>query len=265
GERRRPQRTSGAGTYPGDAGGAGAGPADADRERDPHHAPCAPCPRQDLRRRQGGDSGMRVGVHQLRHRRGQRTVPHAAPQDRQRRRHRVGPKPPRLRRLRRAPQRLPAPHARPRGGDRWCRCRRQPRRDECASPRGPARDPRRAAAGSAPDVRAPVSGAGSESDAAARVRSPGSGAGSESGSAARVRSPGSGAVPGVRRRACHGPAILRYGYEEGAYGAGSSNGGAAIGDEESSSNGVPAPGEGTGEPELEPAAEESHDKPVQSG
>ncbi|XP_037463368.1 nuclear transcription factor Y subunit B-8-like [Triticum dicoccoides] len=56
-----------------------------------------------------------------------------------------------------------------------------------------------------------------------------------------------------------------YGYEEGAYDAGSSNGGAAIGDEESSSNGVPAPGEGTGEPELEPAAEESHDKPVQSG
>ncbi|VAI85217.1 unnamed protein product [Triticum turgidum subsp. durum] len=56
-----------------------------------------------------------------------------------------------------------------------------------------------------------------------------------------------------------------YGYEEGAYGAGSSNGGAAIGDEESSSNGVPAPGEGTGEPEPEPAAEESHDKPVQSG
>ncbi|XP_037469042.1 nuclear transcription factor Y subunit B-8-like [Triticum dicoccoides] len=56
-----------------------------------------------------------------------------------------------------------------------------------------------------------------------------------------------------------------YGYEEGAYGAGSSNGGAAIGDEESSSNGVPAPGEGMGEPEPEPAAEESHDKPVQSG
>uniref|UniRef100_R7WCI4 Nuclear transcription factor Y subunit B-6 n=1 Tax=Aegilops tauschii TaxID=37682 RepID=R7WCI4_AEGTA len=56
-----------------------------------------------------------------------------------------------------------------------------------------------------------------------------------------------------------------YGYEEGAYGAGSSNGGAVIGDEESSSNGVPAPGEGTGEPEPEPAAEESQDKPVQSG
>ncbi|KAF7108022.1 hypothetical protein CFC21_108578 [Triticum aestivum] len=56
-----------------------------------------------------------------------------------------------------------------------------------------------------------------------------------------------------------------YGYEEGAYGAGSSNGGAVIGDEESSSNGVPAPGEGTEEPEPEPAAEESQDKPVQSG
>ncbi|XP_044435262.1 uncharacterized protein [Triticum aestivum] len=56
-----------------------------------------------------------------------------------------------------------------------------------------------------------------------------------------------------------------YGYKEGAYGAGSSNGGAAIGDEESSSNSVPAPGDGTGEPEPEPAAEESQDKPVQSG
>ena len=56
-----------------------------------------------------------------------------------------------------------------------------------------------------------------------------------------------------------------YGYGEGAYGAGSSNGGAGIGDEESSSNGVPAPGEGKGEPEPEPTAEESQDKPVQSG
>ncbi|VAI73043.1 unnamed protein product [Triticum turgidum subsp. durum] len=56
-----------------------------------------------------------------------------------------------------------------------------------------------------------------------------------------------------------------YGYGEGAYGAGSSNGGAGIGDQESSSNGVPAPGEGKGEPEPEPTAEESQDKPVQSG
>ncbi|XP_037460209.1 nuclear transcription factor Y subunit B-8-like [Triticum dicoccoides] len=56
-----------------------------------------------------------------------------------------------------------------------------------------------------------------------------------------------------------------YGYGEGAYGAGSSNGGAGIGDQESSSNGVPAPGRGTGEPEPKPAAEESQDKPIQSG
>ncbi|XP_037468768.1 nuclear transcription factor Y subunit B-8-like [Triticum dicoccoides] len=55
-----------------------------------------------------------------------------------------------------------------------------------------------------------------------------------------------------------------YGYGQGAYGAGSSNV-AACADEESSSNGVTVPGEGTGEPEPTPAAEESQDKPVQSG
>ncbi|KAF7094900.1 hypothetical protein CFC21_097174 [Triticum aestivum] len=155
------------------------------------------------------------------------------------------------------------------------------------------RDPE-AGTGSAPDVRAPSSGAGSESDAAARVCSPGSGAGSESGAAACVCSPAPLQVQmqqGIYgpRAPVHGYAVgmapvranvggqyqvfggervmgqQYYGYGEGAYGAGSSNGGAGIGDQESSSNGVPAPGEGKGEPEPEPTAEESQDKPVQSG
>jgi len=95
---------------------AGAGPVPADREREPHHEEGAAGEREDLEGREGDGAGVRVGVHQLHHRRGLRQVPAGEAQDDQRRRPALGDDHSRLRGLRRASQGLPP--ALPRNGRR---------------------------------------------------------------------------------------------------------------------------------------------------
>lgn len=89
--------------------GEGTRPVHAHRQRDKDHAEDPPAARQDLRRRQGDDPGVRVGVHKLHHRGSQRALPEGAEEDHHRRGRAVGYEQAWVRRLHRAADDVPAP------------------------------------------------------------------------------------------------------------------------------------------------------------
>lgn len=89
--------------------GPGTRPFHADRQRDQNHAEDTSTTRQNLRRRQRDNTGVRVGVHKLHHRGSQRAVPTRAAKDHHCRRRAVGDEQVGVRRLHRATDDVPAP------------------------------------------------------------------------------------------------------------------------------------------------------------